>query len=938
MVRCGGRVGSAAVCLVLAGTSALEGQQAGTPVALLTEVRVRPVEIAKEGLNTAGIGEVGTLIFAGDRVKGRAVVTECNGLASRQWYPTPSAAYVGGKGVEGSSDADKVDPCRAPEPPPSADQAHIDYLTAQQFEDQLSRSGAIMTDAVASALPGTGDDESQDGMTVLKRAQALEDRDQLSAAILAYQQLLAIWPKAAWVRPKISRVRIALATKLLKSPTMSRRGHITPLVIGVSDYMRKDADYPSLKYAHLDGQSFAAYLKQIDPEAQVAPLLNARATRSNIQDQLSFLRLRAVDRSTAVVFVSAHGYQDGIRSYIGPYDADFQVGVDTGVPVTKILSAVSGFERAYVFVDACRTPASTRDRNVNATLDQYGHQMYEQVGIPPPSGQMYLMSSSAPGMPSAEGPQFKDAGALAQDGHGAFTFHLLKLLYGETGAQPQSLSRAELESDLQAAMRTLRQKPEPGGNISPIVKLDPIQRIPYRPASGTSNLLDWFRSPVRLVSYSPDQQPDMTPEALDRLRAALGRWAITTQLARQAVSAFFQLSRANQMLVRSTIRIALEDEGQRLLLDYLHGYEIEPTQAQFTNANEYYTLAEQLAPDSPLLRARAAFNAGRAMLFDLVDPAKRQQQNTIYDDALGQLFDAFREDPGPYVLNAMGIAYMERGEWDKAIPAFDDAIKLAPDWLYPKHNRALSLMRSGKAREAIEEYRKAIVEMPSAFTLHFNLALAYQQINRLREANREYAETERWLKTAPAPRAVDWARLYNAQGTLAVQRGRQGAAKKLYEEAQRSARLPETAHNLALISPPAVKQQMLEQNRGYLNSRIELAQIYKRQERVADAIKEYQEIVKERDDFAGAHLDLAQLYLRNDTAIEERLKQANAELVQAEKAEPGFWKVYLVRAERARLQHRDAEAKADYREARRRAPDRDARREIAQSEKGKWLH
>jgi tetratricopeptide (TPR) repeat protein len=940
MVSSCGRGGFTAICLLLAGASEVEGQLAGTPAAILTEVRVRPVEIEPEGMKTTRMGEVGDLLFAGDRVKGRAVVTECNGSASRQWYPTPSAAYIGGKGVEGSTDSDPVAACRVPEPAPSADQAHIDELKAQQYEDQLARSGAITTDAAASALTGLGNDDSKDGMSVLRRAQALEDRDQLTAAILAYGQLKSIWDKAAWVRPKIFRLRIALAKKLLGSPAISRRGHVTALVIGVSDYLRQDPNYHPLKYAHLDAESFAAYLKQIDPEGQFEPLINVTATRSEIHDRLSLIGLRGGDRSAAVVFVSAHGFQDGVRSYIAPYDADFQVGIDTGVPVTEILSAVSGFEQSYVFVDACRTPVSTGRNDVNATLDQYGHQMYAQVGIPPPSGQMFLVSSSKPGMPSDEGPQFRDErGPLAQPGHGAFTYHLLKLLYLDPGTQSRSVSRGELESDLQVAMRGLRQTPETGGNLNQIMKLDPLKRVPFQPNTPPTSLLDWFRAPIRLAAYAPDQQPEFTPEVAGRLRAALGRGTITTQVARQAVAAYFRLSPANQMLTRSAIRIALEDEGERLLLDYLHGYEVEPPQADFADAHEYYTLAEQLAPDSPLLRARAAFNSGRAMLFDLADPAKRRQHDTIYTAALTQLFDAYREDPGPYVLNALGIAYMEQGDWDKAIPAFDDASRLAPGWLYPKHNRALSLMRSGRARAAIEEYRKAIAEMPSAFTLHFNLALAYQQINQLREADREYVETDRWLgRRTTAARAVDWARLYNAQGTLAAQRGKLGAARKLYQKAKDTAPLPETVHNLALISPPAVKEQMLEQNRGYLNSRIELAQVYKRKGRVTDAIAEYREIVKLRDDFAGAHLDLAQLYLRDSVSVAERLRLANGELAQAEKPEPGFWKVYLVRAELERLQKQDADARTDYREARRRAPDRDARREIAQSERGKWLH
>ena len=370
---------------------------------------------------------------------------------------------------------------------------------------------------------------------------------------------------------------------------------------------------------------------------------------------------------------------------------------------------------------------------------------------------------------------------------------------------------------------------------------------------------------------------------------------------------------------------------------YLDGYQLEAHRTEFHEAKLYYTLAAELAPDSLLLRARVAFNSGREMLFDLSDPANQLRRADILRAATDELFDAYREDPGPYVLNALGIAYMENGDWGKAIPAFDDATRLAPQWLYPKHNRALSLMRSGKAQGAIQEYRKAIAEMPSAQTLHFNLALIYQQINELKQADREYQQAGKLLSGSTAVLDADWARLYNAEGTLAAQRGQKAKAMRLYDLAlAKVAGTPEALHNKALISSHGEKERLLTQNKAYLNSRIELAQLFKREGRVEDAIGEYETIVKERPDFIGARLDLAQLYLRDGGSIPDRLRRASSQLDPATQAQPGFWKGYLVRAEMARLAGQP-EAKRDYREARRRAPDRAARSEISESEKGKWV-
>lgn len=296
------------------------------------------------------------------------------------------------------------------------------------------------------------------------------------------------------------------------------------------------------------------------------------------------------------------------------------------------------------------------------------------------------------------------------------------------------------------------------------------------------------------------------------------------------------------------------------------------------------------------------------------------------------LFDAYRDDPAPYVLNGLGIAYMEKGDWPRAIGTFQDAIRLAPLWLYPRHNLALSLMRSGKAPQAIAEYQKAIQDSPSAFTLRFNVALIYQQTNQLKKADMEYRAAERLLSGAGGDRGADLARLYNAQGTLAAQRHDKKKALSLY---QRAPHLPEAVHNIALLSPPDEKEKLLRQNLSYLNSRIELAQLLKQSKRNAEAIPEYEEIVRQRPDFIAARLDLAQLYLIESETDMRELPRALEQIQKAEQMAPAFWKTYLVKAQAARLQNQTEAARENYRAARRHAPDGAARREIRDSEKAR---
>lgn len=929
-----------AFALVAPTTSAGTSQRSGQPVAILTQiVGDNGVEITQADMKTPRKGALGDLLYADDQAKGRGVVVECRGKGSVQWFPTAATPYIGGKGVN-SSDSETTGDCQMPPGTPTASVSHDNALTAQQLEAKLAAtSGASTTDYDASAFKDLPSYDARDAMSVLRRAQALESRQQLKAAIDTYTELAHLWPKAVWVSPQIDGLRIALANKLLQTPTKPGQNHVSSLVVGISNYYRDDPDFPPLHFADLDGRSFWDYLKRADSKWKLdAPLLNQNASLANIREQLSRLRAQAGDGSTGVLFVSAHGLQDALGGYIATYDVHQRVGIDTAIPISELLLALSGFEQAYLFVDACRVPISTSKNNVNSILDLYGHNGYTMLGLPAPKPRLFILLSTGPGSFSEESSKYRDKeGPLNQEGHGAFTYHLLKSLYLGADAQPRRLSRGELQEQLRAAMKP--QVPDWGGDLSVTAMLDPIQRIPFNPAAATKSLLQLFQPHIQLAAYRPEQDPQAPQDVLDQLRNRLRRGAINPAVAQQTMDGYRRLSPDNQLLVRSTIRTALEDEGERLLLGYLDGYQIEPQRDDFRRANLYYTLAAELAPNSLLLRARAAFNAGREMLFDLEDPTKQPQRADIFRAATEQLFDAYREDPGPYVLNALGIAYMENGDWNRAIPAFEDASRLAPQWLYPKHNHALSLMRSGKAQAAIQEYRAAIAEMPSAHTLHFNLALLYQQTNQLKDAEREYGLTRSLLLNSDGIRDSDWARLYNAQGTLAAQRGRKKQATQFYDLAlSKTLAMPEAIHNKALISSPKEKEQLLVQNKAYLNSRIELAQIYKHDGKNAAAIQEYEEIVKQRPDFAGAHFDLAQLYLRDSGVVADRLRRATEQLDLASRSQPEFWKVYLLRAELAKLQGQNSEARSDYLQARKRAPDRAARSEISESEKGKWLH
>ena len=138
----------------------------------------------------------------------------------------------------------------------------------------------------------------------------------------------------------------------------------------------------------------------------------------------------------------------------------------------------------------------------------------------------------------------------------------------------------------------------------------------------------------------------------------------------------------------------------------------------------YMQAARTLTRESLYLEGREDFFSGRAMLFD-----------KKFADAAGLIEQSVRIDPGAaYAYNALGIAYLEQAQFDKAIPAFRDAFRRAPHWSYPLHNEALAHIEAGEYQPAIRLYVQAMKLTPQYSYLPYNLGLVYQRLNRRSDA------------------------------------------------------------------------------------------------------------------------------------------------------------------------------------------------------------
>jgi tetratricopeptide (TPR) repeat protein len=369
--------------------------------------------------------------------------------------------------------------------------------------------------------------------------------------------------------------------------------------------------------------------------------------------------------------------------------------------------------------------------------------------------------------------------------------------------------------------------------------------------------------PVLLASASPEPQQlpsRQAEEEIQKFEEALQNRRLLPEQPNNAFSSLgklqSELSSDGYYRYTNELRVALDDEAQKILLKYLQGDQNPQTQEDFARGARYSEVGRQLTHESLFLEGRQNFFQGRSLLFDKKFP-----------DAAGMLETSVRFDPSAaYGYNALGIAYLEQAQFDKAIPAFRDAAKRAVHWSYPLHNLALSYVETGDYKNAIKSYQQAMKLTPQYGYLPYNLGLVYQRINRRKEAEASYRKA---IAVSP-----DLAQPYNALGTLKAAEGKRADAEQNYKQAlAKDPKLLAARHNLAiLLSGEKNRQQEaidlwkenLQQSPDYLASRLSLAQFQAERGDNAGAVEQYRQVVASKPAYVAAHAALGGLLVKSD--------------------------------------------------------------------------
>jgi tetratricopeptide (TPR) repeat protein len=773
--------------------------------------------------------------------------------------------------------------------------------------------------------------DAKDQAALVSEATIFENHKLIANALDAYYKLRAQWPDAVWVKSKVFDLEQALAEQASALTTAAQAGGQTyALLVGISKYAKPEL---SLQFADSDANLFGKLLASprggTVPSGNVLLLTDEKATTAAVRNGFQdFLKRRAGKNDTVVILIAGHGTVETPGSkgaYILTYDSDPQDLKSTALGMDELQSLfeeqLSKVGRVLLFVDVCKagTIGTIHNTTVSSNIQQLGDIQ----------GDLFGLLASRPREVSLEGPQFGG-------GHGVFSYFVIKGLEGAADLNQDGVVDAneliKYVSDQVPMATANKQHPREFGTYDNMLRLSDIKKPGIDVAHFRVILDSRTGGPLYLAGPPqqglPQQGTVASPAqsaAADRLTSAITANRLSPTEPNGAFAALRDLkaiaSPEQYQEAENQLRVALENKAQQVLLKYLTGDESPQSRDQFLAGARYMEADRQLTVESLFLEGRQDFFEGRALLFDKKFP-----------EAANLLEQAVRIDPGAaYGFNALGIAYLEQAQYDKAIPAFRDAARRAQHWSYPLHNVALAYVETGDYRSAIRAYQEAMLLTPEYSYLPYNLGLVYQRLNRRKDAEDAYNKARMLAPNSAEP--------YNALGTLKTSQGKRTEAEQLFRTAlQKDPTLLAARHNLALLladekgrEREAVDlwRENLRQSPDYIPSRLSLAGALAAQGDSMAAMEQYRIVLQTKPEFLAAHLALADLLSKTgdrDAALDE--------LNAAAKRSPNNPEILERIGDVQAAKHDNAQARSAYESALRVSRDSAAQKRIRNKVKG----
>ena len=122
-----------------------------------------------------------------------------------------------------------------------------------------------------------------------------------------------------------------------------------------------------------------------------------------------------------------------------------------------------------------------------------------------------------------------------------------------------------------------------------------------------------------------------------------------------------------------------------------------------------------------------------------------------------------------------GLAHKSKGQWDRAIADYDEAIRLKPDFVFAFHNRGNAYYYKGQLDRAIADFSEAIRLKPGLAEAFGNRGNVYRKKGQFDRAIKDY---DRAINLKP-----DGAQVFADRGLAYERKGEQNHALKDFKKA-----------------------------------------------------------------------------------------------------------------------------------------------------------
>ena len=177
-------------------------------------------------------------------------------------------------------------------------------------------------------------------------------------------------------------------------------------------------------------------------------------------------------------------------------------------------------------------------------------------------------------------------------------------------------------------------------------------------------------------------------------------------------------------------------------------------------------------------RRKQAEAESRARYSALMSQGHTDINNGDYDRAIVAFSDAMRLDPkSALAFTNRGVAYVRKGDMDRAIADFSEAIRLDPNYALASSNRGIAYARKGDNDRAIADFNEAIRLDPKSVLAFGNRGIAYGKKGDNDRAIADYSEAIRLNPNV--------AMTFNNRGFLYLEKGDTRRAIADFDEAIR---------------------------------------------------------------------------------------------------------------------------------------------------------